>query len=560
MLNDVIIKTYSEKDPNCSYLPHNVYNDAILPNKKDKRLTDFLKIVNDMPSRVDAADKIRLKLLITLKNDTALGISMWKLWIKATLYKRRSQDATYITLEEIVSIFGNDYIENVLSKDDELTDLLFLYSSFPPLKFLSSIKNNEQLFKKCLISLSHNNFNYVINNAVEIYGNKSLYRYHLHVHGLSNLSLYFSEIIKNTDPYSEIKVFLFNYIQNFYKENKKYVLDTAGENMKYILSKPISVIPLPQKHAINHIHQTAVEGFFTSITNFNEYASAIIKSLDYLSENYPFTFIFSPSSKKKDLITAYLIEHADFYLNLPSLASNSPDNNYICAFSDENFIYYDSVAFYGKFCFRVLDFLISETIFWDVYDYKNKNHVRPLDDQAESFSKLLDRNLIPESLEQTKKALHSLISKFDDMRETSRTLIGNVPFNIDYQAVSNLRNFIFDKIIDSGEYPIKWVKERELFNRVRIFYPDAIFQYAASWLHGQIYDIYIPSRNMAIEYQGAQHYKPIEYFGGEDGYQNCLKRDRRKKDISIKYGVTIKYWKYTKEITKQSVEEFLTEL
>ena len=36
-------------------------------------------------------------------------------------------------------------------------------------------------------------------------------------------------------------------------------------------------------------------------------------------------------------------------------------------------------------------------------------------------------------------------------------------------------------------------------------------------------DFYLPKYNMAIECQGEQHYKPIEYFGGEKEY-NALGR------------------------------------
>lgn len=48
------------------------------------------------------------------------------------------------------------------------------------------------------------------------------------------------------------------------------------------------------------------------------------------------------------------------------------------------------------------------------------------------------------------------------------------------------------------------------------------------WLGLQRFDIYIPSLNIAIEYDGAQHYIPIEHFGGELGLKQTQERDKLK--------------------------------
>ena len=38
-------------------------------------------------------------------------------------------------------------------------------------------------------------------------------------------------------------------------------------------------------------------------------------------------------------------------------------------------------------------------------------------------------------------------------------------------------------------------------------------------------DFYIPSKNCIIEYNGRQHYIPIEYFGGEIAFEEQKNRD-----------------------------------
>jgi hypothetical protein len=47
------------------------------------------------------------------------------------------------------------------------------------------------------------------------------------------------------------------------------------------------------------------------------------------------------------------------------------------------------------------------------------------------------------------------------------------------------------------------------------------------WLAPQTPDIYPLDRNIGIEYQGAQHSTPVEYFGGAKAFELQLERDAR---------------------------------
>lgn len=47
------------------------------------------------------------------------------------------------------------------------------------------------------------------------------------------------------------------------------------------------------------------------------------------------------------------------------------------------------------------------------------------------------------------------------------------------------------------------------------------------------YDFYIPSKNLCIEFQGGQHFKPIKHFGGEKRFSNQQEHDRRKRQYCI---------------------------
>jgi len=46
------------------------------------------------------------------------------------------------------------------------------------------------------------------------------------------------------------------------------------------------------------------------------------------------------------------------------------------------------------------------------------------------------------------------------------------------------------------------------------------------------YDFYLPKLNVLIEYHGIQHYKPIEFFGGESSFHDIKLRDSLKKCLA----------------------------
>ena len=46
------------------------------------------------------------------------------------------------------------------------------------------------------------------------------------------------------------------------------------------------------------------------------------------------------------------------------------------------------------------------------------------------------------------------------------------------------------------------------------------------------YDFYLPDHHLFIEFHGGQHYKPIDYFGGEEGFKLTKERDQFKRVIA----------------------------
>ena len=92
------------------------------------------------------------------------------------------------------------------------------------------------------------------------------------------------------------------------------------------------------------------------------------------------------------------------------------------------------------------------------------------------------------------------------------------------------------KLLRDGENPYRlnigakkigesWIAETELFYKIKNVFSDIeVIQHGRpSWLGRQHFDIWIPELKIAIEYQGKQHDKPIEFFGGLEALENRVK-------------------------------------
>ncbi len=80
-------------------------------------------------------------------------------------------------------------------------------------------------------------------------------------------------------------------------------------------------------------------------------------------------------------------------------------------------------------------------------------------------------------------------------------------------------------------FTTQWKNEQLLLDLVKTKFPNelVIGQGSPKWLEGQRFDIWLPERNIAVEYNGEQHYRPVDYFGGLDGFIETQKRDEQKR-------------------------------
>lgn len=64
------------------------------------------------------------------------------------------------------------------------------------------------------------------------------------------------------------------------------------------------------------------------------------------------------------------------------------------------------------------------------------------------------------------------------------------------------------------------------------------------------FDFYLPKYNVCIEYQGGQHYFPVEKFGGQEQFELQIKRDKIKSDYCKQNNIRLLCVKYDEDINE----------
>src|SRR4030042_1657799 len=82
----------------------------------------------------------------------------------------------------------------------------------------------------------------------------------------------------------------------------------------------------------------------------------------------------------------------------------------------------------------------------------------------------------------------------------------------------------------------KWKRQLEICEYVKSLYRGEIFY---NYKHPKLrftksgypmeFDIFIPDKNIAIEYHGEEHFFPINIFGGEKAFKQRVERDNEKR-------------------------------
>lgn len=129
-----------------------------------------------------------------------------------------------------------------------------------------------------------------------------------------------------------------------------------------------------------------------------------------------------------------------------------------------------------------------------------------------------------------------------------------------HHQLKEKRGQFYQELILTTGTSSRWKSEQQVYAVTRYEFPDAIYQYHTPWLGLQSLDVFIPSLSVGIEYQGLQHYEPVEIFGGEVKFKEVVERDKRKKRLCKENGVELIYWKYDEPINSERLRIKLNEV
>lgn len=102
----------------------------------------------------------------------------------------------------------------------------------------------------------------------------------------------------------------------------------------------------------------------------------------------------------------------------------------------------------------------------------------------------------------------------------------------------------------------QWVHETILYQLIETMYGDKYTlrrHHRPEWLEGLELDIFIVEAQVGVEYQGEQHYEPIEHWGGEEALQEQQERDQRTRELCEKHGVELVEVRHDEQLSQELV-------
>ncbi|MCX6096742.1 MAG: hypothetical protein NT125_08575 [Candidatus Bipolaricaulota bacterium] len=106
-----------------------------------------------------------------------------------------------------------------------------------------------------------------------------------------------------------------------------------------------------------------------------------------------------------------------------------------------------------------------------------------------------------------------------------------------------------------------WVSETLLSMLVSRLLPESemLRHQRPEWLEGLELDIYLPALRLGIEYQGQQHFHPVEAWGGKSAPARVRLHDARKAELCRAADVILVTVDYTEPLTEEHLAERLAE-
>lgn len=191
--------------------------------------------------------------------------------------------------------------------------------------------------------------------------------------------------------------------------------------------------------------------------------------------------------------------------------------------------------FYLKTGFGVISLDLDMDSVLENYNFEDINKLKDIIDYLDL--KMYIRSIQSEQFNAPQRVIENKL--FHSVPKILR--IESYTLNVPYIVIKALENEIKRIIRESEDIHREdrnlpkvgegWVSETELYYKIKEAFPDdnIIHHGRPSWLGRQHLDIFFPQKNIAIEYQGLQHEQTIDFFGGDEGFENTQELDKRKK-------------------------------
>lgn len=109
----------------------------------------------------------------------------------------------------------------------------------------------------------------------------------------------------------------------------------------------------------------------------------------------------------------------------------------------------------------------------------------------------------------------------------------------------------------------RWTSETILYQLVETEYGDEVTlerHHRPDWLDGLELDIYLPEVGVGIEYQGQQHFEPVDHWGGEEGLAARRGRDKLKRTLCEERDIVLVEFRYDEDLCRELVVDRLNPL
>lgn len=271
-------------------------------------------------------------------------------------------------------------------------------------------------------------------------------------------------------------------------------------------------------------------------------------------------------SKANSILHSYCVSNADKLTQLPNCFPDDGTRNYIAEFKpgkdyELSFVKYCMLkclpVFSGRsscLSYAIYNVAIHEynkvvrSDFWLLSDKEISSKRALLEDIFIQSGEPFDVGKLPDIIPYASASPHAQYHSIE-------SYVLNHCNDYSDEDYEKTYNTIYKELLESGEIKGKWKTEYSVFEIVSKAYPDAIYQYHAKWLRHQSLDVFIPSENIGIEYQGEQHYQPLEVFGGKAHYERQVELDAQKRKLCLEHNIKLIEIKYDEIISWPNIKK-----